>query len=125
MKENYSMRRVCFRGRPKCARGGWVYGCLEKYWYEGQYSYYIVNSDGKETLVDFMSICQDTGLVDDYCNGIWEGDVLDDHESGEHYMVYWDERLGMWAARETTTGFTMSLFRFLQTSDAERGDGNP
>lgn len=125
MKENYYERRANFRGRPKHAPGGWVYGCLERHWYQGQYSYYIVDDDGNETLTDPSSICQDTGMVDDYCNGIWEGDVLDDHDSGEHYMVYWDERLGMWAVKETTTGFTMSLFRFLQTSDAERSEGNP
>jgi hypothetical protein len=103
----------------------WVYGTLEILRKIDGTSYYIVNDDGEETLVREGSICQDTGLVDDYINVIWEGDVLDDHDSGEHYMVYWDDERAMWAVKETTTGFTMSLFRFLQTSDAERDEGNP
>ena len=125
MKENYSMRRVYFRGRPVYAKGGWVTGGLEKLWHQGQYSYYIVNSDGEETLVDTSSICQDTGMVDNDYNGIWEGDILNETQSGEHYMVYWDDKRGMWAVKETVTGFTMSLFRLVQTSAAERDVGNP
>lgn len=125
MKNGNSEYWLRFRGSPYYGRRIWAYGTLEIIRKSGYTSYYIVNDDGEETLVRPGSICQDTGMVDNDGNVIWEGDILNDTDSGEHYMVYWDDERGMWAVKETVTGFTMSLFRLLQTSAVERDVGNP
>ena len=98
------MKEIKFKAK-RLDDNSWVFG----YFYEENGNTYIIENRQKESMlnrnityqVDPSTVCQLTGMMDEDCNEIWEGDIVRDNNDllciDNLYEVVYIEKEGTFA----------------------------
>ena len=98
------MKEIKFKAK-RLDDNSWVFG----YFYEENGNTYIIENRQKESMlnrnityqVDPSTVCQFTGMMDEDCNEIWEGDIVRDNNDllciDNLYEVVYIEKEGTFA----------------------------
>jgi hypothetical protein len=121
-----AMDNACFRGK-RIKRPGWEKNIGE--WVEGGIAYdpggtYITqwNSFGLGFIdcipVDHATVGQFTGWTVKDKAKVFDGDIVYDHDSNEHYRIMWSDTTFEWLACDDN-GYLYSLIEFGNLNEVE------